>query len=79
MPLTIVIGRHAQAWHLPETIGLSLADAMRDWRARWPDTLLLPHPSPRNIGWFRRNRWFEDELLPVLQERIRTLLVYSPT
>jgi uracil-DNA glycosylase len=35
----------------------------------------LPHPSPRNTSWFRRNPWFEDELLPVLRERIQLLSV----
>lgn len=53
--MTVVIGRYAPLWHLPETARLSLAEAMRDWRSRWPDSLLLPHPSPRTAGWFQRN------------------------
>ena len=77
--LTVVIGRHAQAWHLPDTMDQSLGDAMRNWRARWPATILLPHPSPRNAGWFSRNRWFEDEVLPVLRARVADLLDDRPT
>jgi uracil-DNA glycosylase len=72
--LTVVIGRHAQAWHLPETMKLSLGNAMRDWRARWPEVILLPHPSPRNASWFRGNVWFEDEVVPVLRQHIAKLL-----
>nr|WP_165847975.1 hypothetical protein [Paraburkholderia lacunae] len=30
----------------------------------------LPHPSPRNIAWFKRNPWFEAEMLPSLRERV---------
>lgn len=72
--LTIVIGRHAQNWHLPETAGLTLEDAMHRWKDHWPAKLLLPHPSPRNVSWFRRNAWFETELLPKLRSRVRYLL-----
>lgn len=72
--LTVVIGRHAQGWHLPETSHLPLAEAMRDWPARWPTSILLPHPSPRNVGWFRRNDWFETDLLPVVQARVIELI-----
>jgi uracil-DNA glycosylase len=72
--MTVVIGRYAQAWHLPETARLSLAEAMLDWRARWPHTVLLPHPSPRNAGWFQRNAWFEAELLPIMRARVDEVL-----
>ena len=34
----------------------------------------LPHPSWRNIGWLRRNPWFEAELVPELRARVSTLL-----
>ncbi|MFC4217536.1 uracil-DNA glycosylase family protein [Pseudophaeobacter arcticus] len=77
--LTVVIGRHAQAWHLPETMNLSLGNAMRDWRTRWPEVILLPHPSPRNASWFRRNAWFEEDVLPMLQTRVEELLGDPPT
>jgi hypothetical protein len=34
----------------------------------------MPHPSPRNRLWLRKNPWFEEEVVPYLQERIRELL-----
>lgn len=77
--LTVIIGRHAQAWHMPGTMDLRLADAMQGWRARWPEAILLPHPSPRNTGWFQRNPWFEDDVLPMLRERVGELLGDPPT
>jgi uracil-DNA glycosylase len=36
--------------------------------------LPLPHPSWRNNAWLKQNSWFETELLPVLQRKVRELL-----
>jgi uracil-DNA glycosylase len=70
--LTLIIGRYAQDWHLPDA-GDSVTEVVRNWRQWWPAVLPLPHPSPRNNLWLKRNPWFELELLPVLQRRIRRL------
>jgi hypothetical protein len=40
--------------------------------------LALPHPSPRNNGWFVHNAWFERELVPRLRERVAEILAASP-
>ncbi|MAK42998.1 MULTISPECIES: uracil-DNA glycosylase family protein [unclassified Spongiibacter] len=37
----------------------------------------LPHPSPRNIRWFKQNPWFDEQLLPSFQRRIHPLLSES--
>ena len=44
------------------------------WRSFLPDFLPLPHPSWRNIGWLKRNPWFESELVPALQAQVRRAL-----
>jgi len=72
--LTLIIGRYAQAWHLPGSAGQSLAEAVADWQARWPATVALPHPSPRNNLWLRRNPWFEAQLLPRLRPLVQQAL-----
>ena len=72
--LTIVLGRYAVDWHLPDEAGKPLAEVVRGWQARWPRLLALPHPSPRNIAWFKRHAWFETEIVPALQGRVRELL-----
>jgi uracil-DNA glycosylase len=36
--------------------------------------LPLPHPSPRNIAWFKANPWFDSDLLPVLRRRVSELI-----
>ncbi|MCG8507858.1 MAG: uracil-DNA glycosylase family protein [Rhodospirillales bacterium] len=71
--LTLVIGRYALDWHLPDYSG-TVTDAVRNWRSAWPRLLPLPHPSPRNNRWLKKNPWFEDEILPVLQTRVRDVL-----
>ena len=69
--LTLLIGGHAQDWHLGKgTVSARVAD----WRAHLPNYLPLPHPSWRNTGWLKRNPWFEAEVIPTLQSRIRGAL-----
>lgn len=72
LELTLVMGRYAQAWHLGGTT--SVTRAVAAWRRYWPAVLPLPHPSPRNRPWLRRNPWFEAEVLPALQARVDELL-----
>ena len=72
--LTLVIGQHAQAWHMPESRGVSLTDVVKGWRKHWPAVLPLPHPSPRNNIWLKKNEWFVGEVLPVLRSRVAKLL-----
>lgn len=72
--LTVVLGQYALAYHLPESKGKSVTETVRDWRRTWPELVPLPHPSPRNILWVKRNSWFEEELLPDLRVRIAELL-----
>lgn len=71
--LTLVLGKYALAWHLPQFKG-RVSEAVQNWRQVWPTHLPLPHPSPRNQAWFKRNAWFEVELLPRLKDRVRYLL-----
>ena len=72
--LTLVIGQYAMHWHLPDTKKDSLTSTVKSWRNHWPNNLPLPHPSPRNNIWLKKNSWFEGEILPTLQNRIKTLV-----
>lgn len=73
LELTLVLGQYAQVYHFGKT-NLSLTELVQSWRSHWPHTVPLPHPSPRNNLWLRRNPWFELEVLPVLQERVSEVL-----
>ena len=71
---TLVIGMYAQKWHLGDLRSRTLTETVSDWQQFWPDILPLPHPSPRNIRWFRQNAWFEDDILPKLAHRVASIL-----
>ncbi|KAA1178757.1 uracil-DNA glycosylase family protein [Rhizobium tropici] len=77
--LILTIGQYAQAWHLGAARMGSMTETVAEWRRylltnRSPAILPLPHPSWRNSSWLKRHPWFEAELLPVLQQRVKTLL-----
>ncbi|MEZ2127286.1 MULTISPECIES: uracil-DNA glycosylase family protein [unclassified Sinorhizobium] len=77
--LVLTVGQYAQAWHLGRARRASMTETVSEWRSYlWrnelPAMLPLPHPSWRNSGWLKRNPWFEEELLPVLQDRVRSLI-----
>lgn len=72
--LTLLIGQYAQKYFLGAARGGDLTATVRAFRDYLPRYLPLPHPSPRNIGWFRRNPWFEAEVLPALRGRVHSLL-----
>ncbi len=72
--LTLLVGSYAQRWRLPGTQKQSMTETVARWREHLPDLIVLPHPSWRNTGWLRRNPWFEDEIVPYLQMRVKDML-----
>lgn len=72
--LTLVIGQYAHAYHFVGQQKKNLTETVRDWQSFWPKVLPMPHPSPRNNRWLVRNPWFENEVVPTLRERVKSLL-----
>lgn len=72
--LTLLIGQYAQRHFLASRGKPSLAETAKAWREYAPQYIPLPHPSPRNQPWFKRHAWFEEQLIPMLQSRIKTIL-----
>ena len=72
--LTLLIGQYAQAHFLRAAGHVSVTGTTKDWRAHAPRVIPLPHPSPRNVAWFKANLWFEDELLPMLRRTVRQIV-----
>lgn len=71
--LTLLIGQYAQAYFLGERRKASLTATVAAWREYMPAYLPLPHPSPRNVGWFKANPWFDADVVPALRERVQAL------
>ena len=73
LEVTVVLGQYAQTYHFGKS-SMSLTDLGKSGRTHWPKLIPLPHPSPRNNIWLRRNPWFEAEVLPALRERVAEIL-----
>lgn len=71
--LTLLIGQYAQNYYLRDGHS-TLTERVKNWRNHPGNILPLPHPSPRNIAWFQRNPWFEEEVIPELRQRVAALL-----
>ena len=74
--LTLVVGQYAQQWHLTHT-HRNLTETVRAWQEYGPGVIPLPHPSPRNNIWLKKNPWFSDSLLPILKEKTLEALLGS--
>ena len=72
--LTLLVGSYAQAYYLGDKRKASMQDTVRAWKEYLPEFIPLPHPSPRNIRWFKINSWFDDEVVPAMRKRVKVLL-----
>ena len=70
--VTLVIGAYAMKYHLGRR--QPVTEAVREWASRSDEVFVLPHPSWRNSGWLKKNPWFESDVLPRLQAKLKDLL-----
>ena len=72
--LTLAIGQYAQQYHLGKSRKSTLTETVRSWNSYGSRVIPLPHPSPRNNIWLKKNPWFETDVIPSLQKSVRNLL-----
>ena len=72
--LILLIGQYAQKYYLEDKAKRTLTETVSNFEAYLPRYFTLPHPSPRNTFWIRRNPWFEESVIPLLQERVQKLI-----
>jgi len=72
--LTLLIGQYAQAYYLKQRCKNTLTETVGNYQTYLPDYLPLPHPSPRNNIWQKKNSWFREDVLPALQSIVLPLL-----
>ena len=72
--LKLLIGQYSQKHFLGESRMKNLTETVKNWREYLPDHVVLPHPSPRNNIWLKKNPWFNDELVPAIQKLVRKSL-----
>lgn len=74
LELTVIIGAYAQKFYLGKNMKRNLTETVRNYEEYLPEYFPLVHPSPLNIGWRRRNPWFEEEVVPALRERVHKII-----
>lgn len=70
----ILVGSYAQKYYLGKRREKNLTETVRQFDQYLPDYLPLVHPSPLNLGWMKKNPWFEEEVLPVLRTLVKSKL-----
>ena len=73
LELVLLVGSYAQAHYLGKSRE-TLTERVRRWQDFGPRYLPLPHPSPRNTLWLKRNPWFEASVVPELRQRVSSFL-----
>ena len=72
--LTLLIGQYAQKYYLQKKVKKNLTETVKHFDQYLPEYLVLPHPSPRNNIWQKKNPWFARNVLPVLKQKIINLV-----
>lgn len=67
----LLIGAYSQKYYLDKRRGKNLTETVMNFQKYLPEYLPLVHPSPLNIGWFKRNPWFESDVLPILKAIVK--------
>ena len=52
----------------------TLTETVKSWEEYQPKYFVLPHPSPRNNIWLKKNPWFEKQLVPKLKKKVEELI-----
>lgn len=72
--MKILVGAYAQKFYLGKSMKKNLTETVRSYEEYLPEYFPIVHPSPLNIGWRRRNAWFEETVIPELQSRVHEIL-----
>jgi uracil-DNA glycosylase len=71
--LTIIVGKYAIKYEL-DNPKKDLTQLVQEFKTFLPSRIALPHPSPRNNIWLSKNKYFEKDIVPVLQKRVHQVL-----
>ncbi len=72
--LTLAIGQYSQKYYLDKNRKHNLTETVKSWKNFLPEIIPLPHPSPRNNIWLKKNPWFEQEVLNYLKQKVLSIL-----
>ncbi len=72
--MLILAGVTAQKYYLGDRMKGNLTETVRSFEEYLPKYFPIVHPSPLNYTWHSKNPWFEREVVPKLQERVKKIL-----
>ncbi len=72
--LILLIGKYAQDYYLKKQVKRNLTETVKSYNSYLPKYFVLPHPSPRNNIWMKKNEWFKVDVLPVLRNEVNSIL-----
>ncbi len=73
--LILLIGTYAQQYYLGNNKRKTLTETVEHFEEYGPRFFPLPHRSPRNGIWLRKNDWFEKAVVPALELQVRSILL----
>ncbi len=71
LKLKIYIGDYSYRYYFPDD-DKTLTEKVKEKKLK--DCIILPHPSPRNNIWLKKNSWFEEDYLPLVKKKIKSTL-----
>ncbi len=74
LELIILIGTYAQKYYLKGNMEKNLTETVKAYQQFLPKFFPLPHPSPRNRFWLKKNPWFDEEVVRELKRLVRVIL-----
>lgn len=74
LKLTLLVGSYATKRYLKLKSSASLTQVVKDYRDYLPEFFPLVHPSPRNQIWMKKNPWFDQTVIPDLQELVAQIM-----
>ena len=72
--LKLLIGTYAQKYYLGKNMKKNLTKTVRTFENYLPEYFPLVHPSPLNFRWRRNNPWFEKDVIPILQKKVKSII-----
>ncbi len=72
--LKLLVGQYSQKYYLGNKAKINLTVTVKSFKEFLPEYFPLPHPSPRNNIWLKKNQWFNEKLVSKLRAVVNEIL-----
>ena len=72
--LTVLLSQYALVRYLGNSRKATVTETVKAWKEYRPRFIPLPHSSPRNNIWLKKNPWFVREVIPYLRRSVKRIL-----